>query len=43
MVEFIALGLDPFPRKPGVVFEYHDAQDEPEKPFAKLARLKSDE
>ena len=41
-VEFLALGLDPYPRKPGVEFaalpeEEHDA---PESPFAALARLK---
>lgn len=37
--EFLALGLDPYPRKPGVAFE---AGPEPEResPFAALQRLK---
>jgi hypothetical protein len=43
IVEFLALGLDPYPRKPGVEFE--DAPTAPgdqieESPFAKLAALK---
>lgn len=38
-VEFFVLGLDPFPRKPGVEFTYtnNDAKDSP---FAKLKQLK---
>jgi uncharacterized metal-binding protein YceD (DUF177 family) len=43
--EFLALGLDPYPRKPGVTFE--DAQPDPEEgsasPFAALARLRREE
>ena len=41
--EFLALGLDPFPRKPGVDFEAPGAGDERESPFAKLATLRRDE
>jgi uncharacterized metal-binding protein YceD (DUF177 family) len=37
--EFLALGLDPYPRKPGVVFEGGDS-DKDESPFAALAKLK---
>ncbi|MCF4125670.1 YceD family protein [Methylobacterium sp. SyP6R] len=37
--EFLALGLDPYPRKPGVAFE-PPAEDEEEKPFAALQGLK---
>ncbi len=37
--EFLALGLDPFPRKPGVEFLYTDPADEIENPFAKLVKL----
>jgi hypothetical protein len=36
--EFFALGLDPYPRKPGVAFDPpEDAQDGDESPFAALA------
>jgi uncharacterized metal-binding protein YceD (DUF177 family) len=39
--EFLVLGLDPYPRKPGVDFEYKD--DEPQdSPFAALSKLKRD-
>jgi uncharacterized metal-binding protein YceD (DUF177 family) len=43
VTEFLALSLDPYPRKPGVEFE--DAPTAPddrleESPFAKLAALK---
>lgn len=41
--EFLALGLDPFPRKPGIVFDGGDAEAEPESPFAKLAGLRPKE
>lgn len=42
--EFMALGLDPYPRKPGAEFESADGDDEgDESPFARLARLKKDE
>ena len=32
--EFLALGLDPYPRKPGVDFSYQDPADEKDSPFA---------
>ena len=38
--EFLILGLDPYPRKPDVVFETPPAGDEPAHPFAALAGLK---
>jgi len=38
--EFLALGLDPYPRKPGVDFDYRDPADEKDSPFAALGRLK---
>ena len=42
--EFLALSLDPYPRKPGVAFSAPPAAEEPdESPFAALARLKRDE
>lgn len=41
VAEFLALGLDPYPRKPGVAFEGPD-EPSPEQasPFAALARLR---
>jgi uncharacterized metal-binding protein YceD (DUF177 family) len=39
VVEHLALALDPFPRKPGAVFEPPAQEAEPS-PFAVLARLK---
>lgn len=39
VVEHLALALDPFPRKPGAVFEAPAQEAEPS-PFAALARLK---
>lgn len=39
VVEHLALALDPFPRKPGAVFEAPAQEPEPS-PFAALARLK---
>jgi hypothetical protein len=39
VVEHLALELDPFPRKPGAVFEAPAAESEPS-PFAVLAELK---
>lgn len=39
--EFMALGLDPYPRKPGVDFKYEE-RDPGDNPFAKLAALKRD-
>ncbi len=39
--EFLALGLDPYPRKPGVAFEPPPAgESEPETPFSVLKQLK---
>jgi hypothetical protein len=41
--EFLILGLDPYPRKPGAVFEApHDDKPDPG-PFASLAKLKGGE
>ena len=39
-IEFLILGIDPYPRKPGAVFEASPAGDDPAKPFAALAALK---
>jgi uncharacterized metal-binding protein YceD (DUF177 family) len=39
-VEFVLLGIDPYPRKPGVVFEANPAGDPSSHPFAALAALK---
>lgn len=42
--EFMALGLDPYPRKPGAEFqEIHADESASESPFAGLARLKKDQ
>ncbi len=41
--EFLALGLDPYPRKPGVDFDYRDPADEKDSPFAALNKLKGRE
>jgi hypothetical protein len=38
-VEFLALALDPFPRKPGAAFDSADSDETPS-PFAALAALK---
>lgn len=38
-VEFLTLGLDPYPRKPGVSFDYKDPADEEPSPFAALSAL----
>ena len=40
--EFLALGLDPYPRKPGVDFSYQDPADEKDSPFAALGKLKGE-
>jgi uncharacterized metal-binding protein YceD (DUF177 family) len=42
VVEYLALELDPFPRKPGAVFEPPPAEAEPS-PFAVLAGLKREQ
>jgi hypothetical protein len=41
-VEFLMLALDPYPRKPGAVFEAPPAGDPASHPFAALAALKKD-
>ena len=41
--EFLALGLDPYPRKPGIDFSYQDPADEKDSPFAALGKLKGGE
>jgi uncharacterized metal-binding protein YceD (DUF177 family) len=38
--EFLALGLDPYPRKPGVDFSFEEKGAEKESPFAALGKLK---
>jgi uncharacterized metal-binding protein YceD (DUF177 family) len=38
--EFLALGLDPYPRKPGVDFTFEASDDTPQSPFAALGKLK---
>jgi uncharacterized metal-binding protein YceD (DUF177 family) len=38
--EFLALGLDPYPRKPGVEFTFEDGDKEEASPFAALSALK---
>ncbi|KAB1075072.1 YceD family protein [Methylobacterium planeticum] len=40
--EFLALGLDPYPRKPGIAFEPAQAGEDI-RPFDALKRLRSDE
>lgn len=41
--EFLALGVDPYPRKPGVDFTFDDSVDrEKMSPFAKLVQLRPD-
>lgn len=42
-LEFLALALDPYPRKPGAAFTEPSPEEPPESPFAALARLKRDE
>ena len=38
--EFLALGLDPYPRKPGVAYEPAPERDPADSPFAALAKMK---
>lgn len=41
--EFLALGIDPYPRKPGAAFEMPEVSgNEEESPFGALARLRGD-
>ena len=42
-VEFLLLGIDPYPRKPGAVFDAPPADDPASHPFAALAALKKAE
>ena len=42
--EFLTLNLDPYPRKPGVVFEPPASDDDPDaSPFSALAKRKKDD
>jgi uncharacterized metal-binding protein YceD (DUF177 family) len=41
--EFLLLGIDPYPRKPGAVFVSPVEEDPDEHPFAALARLKKNQ
>jgi hypothetical protein len=38
-IEFMILGIDPYPRKPGAIFETPRTADETAHPFAALAKL----
>jgi hypothetical protein len=40
--EFLLLGIDPYPRKPGVVFDAPATGDPSSHPFAALGALKKD-
>ncbi|MGO4386223.1 DUF177 domain-containing protein [Microvirga sp. 2YAF29] len=40
--EFLALGLDPYPRKPGVDFNHNDPAGAKDSPFAALGKLKGE-
>lgn len=40
-IEFLLLGIDPYPRKAGAAFAAPSAADEPASPFAALAALKT--
>lgn len=40
LCEFTALGLDPYPKKPGAVFSFKDKEDVEDNPFAALSSLK---
>jgi len=42
MTEFLALGLDPYPRKPGVDFEPISDDKAEDSPFAALGKLRRD-
>ena len=41
--EFMALGLDPYPRKPGTVFTPPTADEAPESPFVALNQIRGKE
>jgi uncharacterized metal-binding protein YceD (DUF177 family) len=38
--EFLILGIDPYPRKPDAVFQAPPMEDQAERPFAALAKLR---
>jgi hypothetical protein len=40
--EFLIVGIDPYPRKPGATFQPPAVEDDSEHPFAALAALKKD-
>lgn len=40
VTEFLSLGIDPYPRKPGAVFEQPEQEGATISPFSELARLK---
>ena len=40
MASLLILGLDPYPRKPGAVFESPEGDEPDPSPFAALAKLK---
>jgi hypothetical protein len=40
--EFLALGLDPYPRKPGAAFAFEGQDAKPDSPFAALKGLKGE-
>jgi hypothetical protein len=40
--EFLALGLDPYPRKPGAAFAFEGDGSDPDSPFAALRRVEPD-
>lgn len=40
--EFLALGIDPYPRKPGVAYEADETAERDPSPFAVLAQLKQE-
>jgi hypothetical protein len=42
-IEFLILGIDPYPRKPEAVFEAPPVEDKSEHPFAALAKLKTEQ
>jgi len=41
-IEFLMLGIDPYPRKPGVAFEPPKSDSDGAHPFAALAALRKD-
>jgi uncharacterized metal-binding protein YceD (DUF177 family) len=41
VTEFLLLGIDPYPRKPGATFEFASAGEPDSRPFAALSALKA--